>query len=228
LKEATLTDQYQKLSLAAAEAVIRQLKGKPDSCIGLPTGRTPIGCYAILSDLSKGKKLDWSAAKCFALDDYLDADEDKSFNHYLYTHLYKQCNLPITSRFNPRFSDDYDALIAGQGGLDLTLIGIGRNGHIAFNEPQTPFSSWTHCLRLTESTRRANSAFFGSVEKTPQYAATMGIKTILSSRKLILIANGSDKQEILHKALHGPITEDVPASILQQHPDLSVITDFDY
>lgn len=216
------------VSLKAAEAIARLLTDKPNAAIGLPTGRTPLGCYKLLAEWSKSGKLDWSRAKCFALDDYLDAQESKSFAHYLEENLYKHTNLPSQSKFNPRFCDDYDALIADVGGLDLTLVGIGHNGHVAFNEPGTPLSSWTHCLLLTESTRTANSSFFGTLDQTPRRAITMGISTILASRQIILLASGMDKQKIMHSAFYGAIGTDVPASFLQNHFNVNVITDFDY
>lgn len=221
-------DGYQALSLKTAEAIAAQLKTKPESCLGLPTGRTPLGCYELLSKWSKEGKLDWSKARCFALDDYLDVQEVDSFAHYLQENLYQHTNLPAAQRFNPRFSDNYDQLIADCGGLDLTVIGIGSNGHIAFNEPGTPRNSWTNSIWLTESTRQANAAFFSYPHNIPNRAVTMGVATILASRHLILIANGEHKQDILTKALTGPRTNDVPASFLQEHGDLKVFTDFDY
>jgi glucosamine-6-phosphate deaminase len=221
-------DGYQALSLKTAEAIAAQLRKKPDSCLGLPTGRTPLGCYELLSQWSRDGKLDWSQARCFALDDYLDVQEVDSFAHYLQENLYQHTNLPLEQRFNPRFSDNYDQLIADCGGLDLTVIGIGSNGHIAFNEPGTPRHSWTNCIWLTESTRQANAAFFSYPYNIPNRAVTMGIATILASRQLILIANGERKQEILSQALNGPRTSEVPASYLQEHHNLQIFTDFDY
>ena len=216
------------MSLQTAEAIANQLRMKPDSCLALPTGRTPIGCYQILSEWSRLGQLDWSKAKCFALDDYLDVEESQSFAYYLTKHLYCSTNLPKIARFNPRFCDNYDLLIAHQGGLDLAIVGIGRNGHIAFNEPGTPKESWTHCLFLTESTRKANASPFGSIASVPKRAITIGIRTILDSARVILVANGKDKKAILTKALSGTITTDVPASFLQSHLHLDLITDFDY
>lgn len=216
------------MSLKTAKAIAGQLRQKPNSCLALPTGKTPTGCYQFLSQWSSLGQLDWSLAKCFALDDYLEAEESKSFAYYLNENLYRATNLPKQSCFNPRFCDDYDSVIAKHGGLDLAVIGIGQNGHIAFNEPGTPQHSWTHCVFLTDSTRKANAVPFGGIEFVPRKAITIGIRTILDSTKVILVANGKNKEAILNKAFSGPITEAVPASFLQLHPNLSIITDFGF
>lgn len=222
-----MVEKCANLSLVLAELVRDQLQAKPDSCLGLPTGRTPLGCYQLLSAWSKDSKVDWSQARCFQLDDYIDVQEEFSFHHYLEEHLYTFTNVNPKNTFNPRFIADYDEQIASLGGLDLTILGIGRNGHIAFNEPGTPFRSWTHSMFLTKETREANSEFFPSPDEIPTRAVTMGIKTILNSRRLVLVASGSSKRDILAKALHGPVTVDVPASFLQNHDNLLVLTDFD-
>lgn len=215
------------MSLRVAEAVASQLRVKPTSCLGLPTGRTPLGCYELLSQWSRRHQLDWSSARCFALDEYLDVNREMSFAHYLQANLYQHTNLPASGQFNPASCDDYESLIADRGGLDLTVVGIGGNGHIAFNEPGTAPASWTHCTWLTESTRTANASFFGSLDRVPARAVTMGLNTILSSRQIILIASGEHKRNILSRALSGPVTAAIPASFLQVHRDLKVFTDFD-
>jgi glucosamine-6-phosphate deaminase len=129
--------------------------------------------------------------------------------------------------FNPRQVDNYDLLIEQEGGLDLTLLGIGTNGHIAFNEPGTPLDSWTHSVLLTESTRRANQAYFSQATSVPHKAITMGIRTILSSKKLILIVSGEKKRDILERALLDEVNPQIPASYLSLHPHVTVLTDFD-
>jgi glucosamine-6-phosphate deaminase len=155
------------------------------------------------------------------------ADETMTFEFFLEQNLLRNTNLPRGSRFNPRHYDNYDSVISHHGGLDLTVLGIGSNGHIAFNEPGTIKQSWTHCLSLTESTREANKSYFGGQPRVPKQAITMGIETILSSKKLILIASGERKRAILERALLGPTDENVPASFLSLHPHVTVITDFD-
>jgi glucosamine-6-phosphate deaminase len=221
-------DPYATLNLRVAEAVKEQLQRKPESVFGLPTGRTPTGVYRLLSRWSKEGELDWSKARCFGLDEYYDADESETFRRYLETNLYRNVNLQPQSRFNPIFVDNYDAAIAEQGGLDLTILGIGKNGHIAFNEPGTPLHSWTHCVYLTDSTRQANAEFFKRTPEVPRNAITMGVQTILSSRKIILMASGKQKKGILERALRGPITEELPASFLQLHANVVVMTDFEW
>jgi glucosamine-6-phosphate deaminase len=214
------------LSLRVAEAVKDQIRRHPGSVLGLPTGRTPTGVYELLSSWSRQGEINWSAVRCFGLDEYYDVDESESFRGYLQANLYQHINLPEQARFNPIFWSDYDAKIAEQGGLDLAILGIGKNGHIAFNEPGTPLNSWTHSVILTESTRQANAEFF---KKTiPTRAVTMGIQTILQAKRLILMASGKNKKDILTQALMGPVTPAVPASLLQLHSDIMVMTDFEY
>ena len=221
-------EPYQTLSLRVAEAIKEQIQRKPDSVLGLPTGRTPTDVYRLLSRWSKEGELDWSKVRCFGLDEYYDADETESFRKYLEQNLYRNINVPAEARFNPLFADNYDKLIADTGGLDLTILGIGKNGHIAFNEPGTAVNSFTHCVYLTESTRQANAEFFKRKESIPHKAVTMGIQTILSSRKIILMASGKQKKTILEQALSGPISETLPASFLQLHKNVLVMTDFDF
>jgi len=224
----SLTDSYQAMSLRAAETVADQLRRKPDSSLGLPTGKTPRGCYEILSRWSDEGKLDWSRAHCFALDEYVGCEEAHSFAHYLEDNLYRRTNLPREHRFNPIEFDDYERIIALSGGLDLTIVGIGSNGHIAFNEPGTPRKSWTHGVWLTESTRMANAPTFGSIDRVPYKAITIGLETIMSSRAVLLFASGEGKHPILERSLTGQVGEEVPASFLQEHSNLTVLTDFEY
>lgn len=223
-----LADSYDALSLKVASYIKNQLKVKPDSCLGLPTGATPVGFYQYLAKWSKNGEIDWSRAKCFALDEYLDVDLEESFEYYLEHNLYQYTNLPDEHKFNPKDSSDYDQIIASFGGLDVTIVGIGRNGHIAFNEPGTDKETRTHFVPLTESTRSANAKFFHDGEPVPKQAVTMGIRTILDSRVIVLIANGESKQEIIKEALSGPIGSHLPASYLQEHPHLFVATDFQF
>jgi glucosamine-6-phosphate deaminase len=223
-----VTNLYQVLSQDMAESVEQQLKRNPKSNFGLPTGHSPLGAYQILSQWSREGRLDWSQANCFALDEYLDADQEETFQQFLETNLYQHTNLPKERRFNPQNTDNYDALIKEKGGLDLTILGIGTNGHIAFNEPGTPRASWTHCIWLTESTRAANQTFFGPGDEVPKRAVTMGLETILASRKIILLASGAHKQAVLEKALLGEVNLQVPASFLSLHSDVTVLSDFEF
>ena len=224
----TTTKLYQTLSLNMATAIAEQLKEKPDSNFGLPTGASPLGAYKLLSQWSKEKQLDWSKCRCFALDEYLEADFKETFAYYLEHNLYRNTNLAAENKFNPAEDDNYDRLIESFGGLDLTILGIGQNGHIAFNEPGTPQHSFTHCTFLAESTRKANKTFFAEGEKVPKKAVTMGIETILNSKRIILVASGKQKKEILEKALHGDVDINIPASFLELHEHVTVLADFEY
>jgi glucosamine-6-phosphate deaminase len=208
------TNLYQVLSQDMAESVERQLKLKPNTNFGLPTGHSPLGAYKIISEWSRSGRLDWSQARCFALDEYLDADEEESFQQ--------------SHRLNPKTTDNYDQEIAKFGGLDLTILGIGMNGHIAFNEPGTIRTSYTHCIWLTESTRAANQTYFGPGDEVPKRAVTMGIETILSSKNIILLASGAQKQAVLEKALLGEVNINVPASFLSLHAHVTVLSDFEF
>lgn len=218
---------YETMSLAAAEAIAAQLRVKPDSCLGLPTGRSPVGCYQLLARWSVENGIDWSQSSCFALDDYIGAGSDEiTFQNFLETNLYRFTNLPADRKFNPRFVDDYDALIASKGGLDLVVLGLGSNGHIAFNEPGTPTRSWTHCIWLTESTRQANQSYFRSGTVIPETAVTMGIATIMASRKILLIVSGEQKKQLLQTIENSSLDENIPATFLRTHPQLSILCDF--
>lgn len=221
-------EPYQSLSLKLAQSIANLIHEKPAASLGLPTGRTPRLCYQYLSEWSASGSLDWSKVQCFGLDEYLDTGEQHTFLHFLEEHLYKYGNFDRTRLFNPLNIDNYDELIERSGGLDLTILGLGQNGHIAFNEPGTPFQSWTHTAQLTHSTKMANLEFFGSIDKVPVHAVTMGIQTILASHRLILVVAGVKKRSILQEALNGPITPNLPASFLQHHKHLEVVCDFEW
>lgn len=224
--EQSASEPYKSLSSKVAMAVREALQANPEIRLGLPTGATPTGTYKILSEWSRAEEIDFSRSACFGLDEYIEGPEKDSFRRYLYEHLYKNTDIQDTHRFSPLFHDDYDGLIEHWGGLDLTLLGIGTNGHIAFNEPGTPLDSWTHCVWLTDATIQANKKYFSDGANIPQHAVTMGLRTILSSKKIILMASGERKREILERALKGPVTQDVPASFLQLHKDVAVYADF--
>lgn len=221
-----IADNYGLLSRIVADLVSEQLKDKPASSFGMPVGRSVVGTYEILARRSSRGQLDWQQAKCFALDDYLSVEEPYYFQSLLVSELYQYTNIERGTCFNPRFQDNYDELIAKHGGLDCCILGIGSNGHIAFNEPGTPQQSWTHCVWLSESTRLANKDYFASTKTVPTQAITMGIATILASRKIILVATGLGKKEVLKQALTGPATPAIPASFLTLHPHVITVTDF--
>jgi glucosamine-6-phosphate deaminase len=226
MKRQEAMSDYEKLSERVAEAIARQIKVKRDSCLGLPTGHSPLGVYRYLAKWSEEGQIDWSAVRCFALDDYLGTDERNSFHYYLEKNLYSHTNLVPGNKFNPCMTDNYDELIRQSGGLDLTILGIGSNGHIAFNEPGTCARSWTHCMWLNQSTRIANQDSFGQLEAVPTRGLTMGLATIMESRWVILMASGEKKKAIIERAFQGPVTVEVPASLLKRHPKTDVWTDF--
>lgn len=201
---------------------MQTVQEKPDASIGVPTGRTPLLCYQLLS---KNKAIDWRAVRCFGLDEYVGTDHVHTFRYFLEQNLYSKGNFDRSALFNPLDVDNYDRLIADCGGLDLTILGLGQNGHIAFNEPGTPLLSWTHTAQLTDSTRVSNLEFFGSLDEVPKNSVTMGIQTILASKRIILVVAGKNKITVLQNALKGPVCADIPASYLQYHPALEVISE---
>lgn len=223
---------YQDLSRKAANILSAQVILKPNCVLGLATGNTPLGTYRQLADWYRKDDIDFSRVTTFNLDEYvgLGPDDPQSYHGYMRQNLFDLVNLRPEACHLPNgcaadlstACREYDAAISEAGGIDLQLLGIGSNGHIAFNEPGAAFEKDTHIVTLRESTRLANSSFFpdGCV---PHQAITMGIRLIMQARKILLIADGPRKRDALHKALYGPISAEVPASILQLHPDLTVI-----
>ena len=211
---------YEELSSTVANIVARQLKKQPLSKLALPTGSTPRGMYR---ELIK-RELDWSHAITFNLDVYLmNVDHPESYQSYMKKNLFEKTNIyPDHCHFPFRPTSAFEDKIAGSMGIDLCILGIGSNGHIAFNEPGSSFLSRTRVVNLDEQTIQDNSRFFGSVEDTPKQAITMGLGTIMESKKIVLMANGDHKLNILNVAMNGEVTEDVPASILQNHENVEV------
>jgi glucosamine-6-phosphate deaminase len=223
-----VVDSYEALSQLAAGEIADLLHANPYARLALPTGNSPKRCYEILAQWTKQGRISWKNAKCFALDDYLEVEEKFTFKHFLEANLYSFTDLPDDARFDPCQVDNYDQLILDQGGVDFCLLGIGENGHIAFNEPPTPRESWTHCVWLSEETKKAQSKYFEGALFAPSRAITMGISTVLASRSIVLIASGKSKRNALRRALNGGPNKDLPASFLTTHPDLLVIADFDW
>ncbi len=227
------TDSYEKMSHIAANIIFAQVINKPDSVLGLATGSSPVGTYKELIELCKKGDLDFSAVTSINLDEYvgLDGENDQSYRYFMNKNLFESVNINIENTFVPngKAADleaeckAYDERIAAYGGIDLQLLGIGLDGHIGFNEPDNCFTKETHLVELDESTIKANARFFESEADVPRSAVTMGMGGIMNAKKVLLIANGANKKEILEKAFYGPITPEVPASILQLHPDVTVI-----
>ncbi|MCL2818354.1 MAG: glucosamine-6-phosphate deaminase [Actinomycetia bacterium] len=225
----------EEMARFAADIFADQISSKPDSVLGLATGETPRELYKELIAKHEAGELDFSNISTFNLDEYvgLNADHDQSYNYYMHDALFdhvnlrdEHCHVPDgTATDLETECRDYDERIKQYGGIDLQLLGIGVNGHIAFNEPDEEFPKGTHAVDLTPSTIEVNSQYFATPEEMPTSALTMGIGSIFNADRIVLIASGPTKTEILHDAFFGPITPKVPASILQIHPDVTLIAD---
>ena len=229
-----IIDSREKLASAAADQYAMLLAKKPDAVLGLATGSTPLDLYAELIRRCKAGKMTFKNASSFNLDEYvgLAPTHEQSYRYFMEHNLFCGIDIPSERTHVPSGLDTdpekllgYDAEIEKAGGIDLQLLGIGHDGHIGFNEPGTPFESRTHTTPLTQITLEANKRFFNSIEEVPTSANTMGIRTVMNARAIILIALGKGKAEIIKKTLLGPVTTDVPASILQLHPDVTVYLD---
>ncbi|MGF0018501.1 glucosamine-6-phosphate deaminase [Sporofaciens sp. SGI.106] len=229
------TTDYKDMSRKAANIISAQIIAKPDCVLGLATGSTPIGTYEKLVKRYKKGDLDFSQVRTVNLDEYkgLTRDNDQSYYYFMHEHLFNHVNIPEESTNVPdgTASDGdsecvrYEALIRELGGQDLQLLGLGHNGHIGFNEPSDSFAKTTHCVDLQERTIEANKRFFASADEVPKQAYTMGIGTIMQAKKILIIASGEDKADIIRDAFFGPVTPRVPASILQFHPDVTLVAD---
>ena len=228
---------YQDVSRKAANIMSAQIIMKPNAVLGLATGSTPVGLYKQLIEWYNKGDLDFSQITSVNLDEYkgLSGDNDQSYRYFMNTYLFDHVNNDKNKTYVPtgleEDSDyacaDYNEIIRSVGGIDIQLLGIGGNGHIGFNEPGEAFEKETHCVDLTESTIKANARFFESMDEVPKQAYTMGIKNIMAAKKILLVATGSAKADALYKSLYGPITPNVPASILQLHQDVTVVADED-
>ena len=218
--EIKVLKSYKELSSTVANIVKRQIKKHPLSKLALPTGDTPLGMY---DELVK-RELDWSHVITFNLDVYLmNINHPESYQSYMRKNLFDRTNIyPDHSHFPFRPFSAFEDKISGSMGIDLCMLGIGTNGHIAFNEPGSSFESRTRVVDLDEQTIKDNSKFFDSVDDVPKQAITMGLGTIMESEKIVLMANGVNKLNILNVAMNGEVTESVPASILQNHDNVEV------
>ncbi len=224
---------YDALSAKAAEIILGVVKAKPDAVLGLATGSSPVGAYKYMIEANKKGEVDFSKVSSINLDEYigLDGTHDQSYRFFMNDNLFDHINIDKANTHVPSgIAADmdaeckaYDARIESVGGTDIQLLGIGLDGHIGFNEPDKYFEKATHVVELDPSTIEANARFFASEADVPRKAITMGMGGIMSAKKVLLIANGEKKKDIVMKAFYGPITPEVPASILQLHPDLTVI-----
>ncbi len=226
---------YDQASRRAANMIAAQVILKPDCVLGLATGSTPVGAYKELIAKCESGDLDFSKVRSVNLDEYkgLSPENDQSYRYFMNTNLFDHINIDKTQTNVPNGLEpdadkacaDYDKIIESMGGVDLQLLGLGHNGHIAFNEPAEEFSKGTNCVKLTQSTIDANARFFENKDMVPKEAYTMGIASIMKAKKILIVACGEDKAEIVKKAFTGPITPQVPASVLQLHPDVTLVGD---
>ncbi|OGG02066.1 MAG: glucosamine-6-phosphate deaminase [Candidatus Glassbacteria bacterium RIFCSPLOWO2_12_FULL_58_11] len=233
--EVIIKESYDQISLLAAQIIADLVHHRPRASLGLATGSTPLGAYRELIRMHREEGLDFSQIVTFNLDEYvgLAEDNDQSYHYFMWENLFKHINIIPANVHIPdgnakdleEACEHYEMEIDDHGGVDVQLLGIGSNGHIAFNEPGSSLGSRTRIKTLTQQTRRDNARFFASIDEVPKYCVTMGIGTILEARKLLLLANGASKAEAVAAALEGPITASVPASAVQLHPDVTFIID---
>ncbi len=233
--EVIIKQDYTEMSKEAAKIIAKLLYEKPNAVLGLATGSTPIGLYKELIRMHKEEGLDFSKVVTFNLDEYigLPATHDQSYNYFMWDNLFKHVNVNPENVHIPNgmagdiaaFCEWYEDEIEAFGGIDIQVLGIGGDGHIAFNEPASSLGSRTRLKTLTEETIDDNARFFAKKEDVPRYAITMGVGTIMEARKCLLFANGEKKAKTVAKAIEGPVTSMVTASALQMHPDAVFILD---
>ena len=226
---------YKDMSRKAANIISAQMIMKPNCVLGLATGSTPIGTYDQLVEWYNKGDLDFSEVTTVNLDEYkgLPRTNDQSYYYFMHQHLFDRVNIDpertnVPNGMEPDAEKEcgrYEELIRSLGGVDLQLLGLGHNGHIGFNEPGEAFEKETHCVDLTESTIEANKRFFAAADDVPKQAYTMGIKTIMQAKKILIVVNGENKADIVERAFFGPVTPEVPASILQLHNDVTLVGD---
>lgn len=226
---------YEEMSKKAAEYIIEKVHQTKKLNLGLATGGTPVGTYKNLIEDHQHGHTTYQDVTTFNLDEYvgLSGDDPNSYRFYMNDMLFNHIDLDLANTHIPRGDAhdmqkeclDYEKLIAEHGGIDLQILGIGTNGHIGFNEPGTAFESLTHLVELAPSTREANARYFASLEEVPTKAVTMGIATIMKSKEILLLISGENKREALSKLLYGEVNEDFPASVLRNHPKVTIMAD---
>ncbi|OGY55574.1 MAG: glucosamine-6-phosphate deaminase [Candidatus Buchananbacteria bacterium RIFCSPLOWO2_01_FULL_40_23b] len=232
-----ITKNYQELSQKAADLVIKQIKQKPNSVLGLATGSTPLGLYQNLVKVYKQGSIDFKKITTFNLDEYygLTPTDKQSYHYFMWHNLFSKININPKNIFIPDglikknqlkiYCQNYEREIKKHGGIDLQILGLGQNGHLGFNEPGFNFNSKTRLVNLTKTTISANSRFFNNKKIMPRQAVTMGLKTITQAKKIILLASGENKAKVIALAVKGQVTAKVPASILQKHKNTTFILD---
>jgi len=230
-----ITEDYEQMSRQGARIVSSQLTLKPDSVLGLATGGSVAGMYRRLIQLHREDGLDFSKAITFNLDEYspISPEDPQSYHRFMRDHLFDHVNIrPESTHIPDGMAEDvaaecrrYEESIRAAGGIDLQVLGIGRNGHIGFNEPDITFEAGTHLVTLDEQTLQDNARYFRSVAEVPRRALSMGIKTIMHARRILLLASGEEKSDAVHRMIYGKITPALPASVLQLHPDVTLVLD---
>lgn len=230
-----IAKDYDDMSRLAAEEIAKVVKEKPNAILGLATGGTPVGLYKNLIKMNQNGELDFSKVTTVNLDEYvgLGGDHPQSYRYFMNENLFNHINIDKKNTFVPNGlaenieeeGKNYDKKIDELGGTDIQLLGIGNNGHVAFNEPDSNLVAGTHLTGLTESTIQANARFFDSIDEVPKTAITMGLGQIMKSKKILLVASGESKAEAVAGLLSGKITTSNPATMLQMHRDVVVIVD---
>lgn len=230
-----IVKDYNDMSKQAAKLIAEEVTRNPKTVLGLATGGTPVGMYRELVSLHQQDGVDFSQAQSFNLDEYvgLPSLHPQSYRTYMNENLFAHINLPAEKTHVPQGDAEdleaeckrYEQAIAQAGGIDIQVLGIGNNGHIGFNEPGSTKDTTTRVVALTQSTIKANARYFDSIQEVPTQAVSMGIQTILGAKKIILLASGEAKAQAVSQMLEGELTADVPASLLQLHPDVTVIVD---
>lgn len=229
-----IVGEKEKISQLMAEEIGGLVRRKPNCVLGLATGTSPLEIYASLIKMNERGEVSFKDVTTFNLDEYvgLDGSHSQSYRYFMDKNLFDHLDIDKKNTFVLKgtgdyleYANHYDELIAKHGGIDLQLLGLGSDGHIAFNEPNTPFDSLTHLAKLADSTIKDNSRLFNSIEEVPTEAVTMGLKSIMNAKKIILIATGENKAKAVYGLLKGKISEEMPCSILQKHPDCTVYLD---
>lgn len=232
-----VTKNYEEMSKVAAKEMAEDIKRNPEIVLGLATGGTPVGMYKELIRMYNEGELDFSKVTSINLDEYvgLAGDHDQSYRYFMNTNLFDHINIDKNNTFVPNGLAEnveeecmvYDSRIQDMGGIDLQLLGLGANGHIGFNEPGEALSVGTHLTDLKESTIEANARFFDSIDDVPRKAITMGLGGIMKAKKIMVIASGEGKAEVVEAMMSGKITTEIPATMLQMHRDVILIVDED-
>ncbi|MFC3041773.1 glucosamine-6-phosphate deaminase [Virgibacillus xinjiangensis] len=228
-------EDYQDMSEKAGEIVLEEMRARSLPTLGLATGSTPEGLYQYLIMQYQRGKVSYRKTRTFNLDEYVDLpwEHPNSYYHYMKEKFFSHVDVQDKNTYLPDGMAEnlekecmkYESEIAAAGGVVTQVLGLGGNGHIGFNEPGTPFDSRTHVVDLKESTRRANARFFPSLEEVPKQAITMGIETIMESKRILLLVSGRNKREALARLMEGEVSEEFPASVLWRHPNVQVIAD---